>query len=373
MINKKIIYFLIFLISILFITFFIKYFSDFYLMNEVIIPEVKIKNGGIQKKTRSKKQVIYYNDKNSIKKSDIKLKKNIRYDQYVKRYMKLSGRVDFSNINFNSDQYRTVIIEVTANKNNNVNRSFFMLPINKENRFTGYIYFEKKGLNKVSCFLFYDYLSNYGRKNMNFTKKTTASIGFYVNVLDEVPDNLVYLLPSRNVDCGNKKLRKLAFKLTKDCTSDFDKAKKIYEYLVFGEDKNNNKYKFKKYKDTYNVYNGNNFYNAYTASQILDSKLGICNDFAEVYAAMMRSLNFKIKKVSGFIDENKKVGHMWNIINLNGDEKEWLKVDASWGNINKINYRKWAQYYPEFDDNFFEESFSPYNHSAFSFERKVEY
>ncbi len=367
--NKKIFYllsasifsFLVFMISIFLI--------NSYSTKEVIIPGVKIKDGGIQKDSTLKKPVIYYNDENSMKKSDIKLKGNIKYNQNVKRYMKISGRVDLRNITFHPEQYRMVIIEVSQNNNS----SFLMLPVDNKNNFDGYIYFKNKGLNKVSCYLFYDYLSNYGRKNMSFSKNTLASVGFFVNVLEEVPGNLVYLLPTKNVDCGNKNLRNLALKLTGNCTTGIEKAKKIYEYLVFGNADKNDKYKFKKYKDTYTVYKGNNFYNVYTASQILESEFGICNDFAEVYAAMMRALGFKIKKVYGYLDENKNEGHMWNIIDLTGDEKKWLRIDASWGNVNKINYKKWAEFYPEFDGSFFEESFKPYSHSAFSFERKVEY
>lgn len=367
--TKKIIY-LVMIPAFLFFSFIISiYLFNSYSSKEIIIPEVKIKDGGIQKDSTLKKQVIYYNEQNSIKKSDIKLNGNIKYNQNVKRYMKISGRVDFKNITFHPEQYRMVIIEVSQNNNN----SFFMLPVDKKNKFNGYIYFINKGLNKVSCYLFYDYLSNYGRKEKNFSQNTTASIGFIVSVLEKVPENLVYLLPTKNVDCGNKNLRNLASRLTKNCTTDIDKAKTIYEYIVFGNTNKNDKYKFKKYKDTYNVYKGNNFYNVYTASQIIESKFGICNDFAEVYAAMMRALGFKIKKVYGYLDENKNEGHMWNIIDLTGDEKKWLQVDASWGNVNKINYKKWAEFYPEFDESFFEESFKPYNHSAFSFERKVEY
>ncbi len=348
------------------------YLNNYFSETEIIIPEVRIKDGGVQKSGTSEKSVTYHNDKNSIKKSDIKLKKNIRQLQSAKRYMKISGSVDWSNLTFFKDQYRTVIIEVASNKNENQNRSFYMLRVDKFNNFSGYIYFRENGLNRVCCYLFFDYLSNYGRKNSNFSKNTTASASFAVNVLEEVPESLIYLLPTRNVDCANKKLRKLVHKLTKNCKTDFEKAKTIYEYLVFGG-KKNQKYKYKRYKDTYKVFKGNNFYNTYTASQILESRIGICNDFAEVYAAMMRASGCKIKKVSGFMNETKSTGHMWNIADLTGDEKHWLKIDPSWGNVNKQNYKKWAELYPEFEDAFFEESFKPYSHSAFSFERKIEY
>ncbi|MBN2546313.1 MAG: transglutaminase domain-containing protein [Spirochaetes bacterium] len=365
--NKKLFYLLvisIFSFSVITLVLLFDFFSE----KEIIIPQVKITDGGVQKEGESKKGVTYYNEK----KSDIKLNKNIRQVQSAKRYMKISGKVDWSNITFFKDQYKTVIIEVNVNNNDNENRSFYMLAVDKFNKFSGYIYFREKGINKVYCYLFFDYLSNYGRKNKNFTKQTTASAGFTVNVLEEVPENLSHLIPTRNVDCGNKRLRKLVCNLTKNSSNSIEKAKTIYEYLVFAS-KKNQKYKYKGYKDTYPVYKGNNFYNVYTASQILKSKFGICNDFAEIYAAMMRASGYKVKKVSGFLDETKNVGHMWNIVDLTGDEKFWLRVDPSWGNINKQNYKKWAELYPEFDETFFEESFKPYNHSAFSFNRKVEY
>src|SRR4030042_5629391 len=161
--NKKIFYLLIASIFSFLVFMISKFLINSYSPKEVIIPEVKIKDGGIQKDSTLKKPVIYYNTKNSIKKSDIKLKGNIKYNQNVKRYMKISGRMDFTNITFHPDQYRMVIIEIQSNNNS----SFFMLPIDKKNKFDGYIYFKNKGLNKVSCYLFYDYLSNYGRKNMS--------------------------------------------------------------------------------------------------------------------------------------------------------------------------------------------------------------
>jgi len=189
--------------------------------------------------------------------------------------------------------------------------------------------------------------------------------------LDVVPENLFYLLPSKNIDCGNKFIRETARKITADCKTDIEKARKVYEFIIFKKDKKY--FKFKKYKESYKVYSGNNYYNAFIASQVLENKYGICNDFAELYAAMMRSLGYKIKKISGYYNETKTVGHMWNLLDLAGDEKKWLRVDVSWACVDKKNYKKWAEFYDEFDEDYFENSFKPFSHSSFSYERKIEY
>ena len=64
---------------------------------------------------------------------------------------------------------------------------------------------------------------------------------------------------------------------------------------------------------------------------------------------------------------------MWNLVDLNGDEKKWIKVDPTWGNENKIGYKKWAEFYPEFDLNYFNTAFGPYNHDSFKYQLKIEY
>ena len=62
------------------------------------------------------------------------------------------------------------------------------------------------------------------------------------------------------------------------------------------------------------------YHNIYTASQTLFREEGICNDFAELYAAMVRSRGIKVKKIWGYTDETKHVGHMWNLVDLDGDD-----------------------------------------------------
>lgn len=345
-------------------------------IEEIIIPEIKISNGGIQESKKNSLKVKYFNKWNKKSKSEIKLDNYIKSIQDVNRYMEVSGKINFKNITFTKNYFRSVIFEVRYEKDNN-KKDYFTIPIDKKNRFNGYLYFRYSGRNEVYAYLFYDYLSYYGRKKINNNgHNTTASLGFLVNVLEEVPLNLIYLLPTENVDCGNKKLRDIAYNLTKDCTTDLEKAKTIYEYLVFGDkdDKSNCTYfKFKKYDEIYRAYSGNNFYNTFTASQNLENNQGICNDFAEVYAALMRALGYKVKRISGFTDETKSAGHMWNLLDLTGEEKKWIKVDASWGSIDKINYKKWSQIYPDFDNDFFENRYSPFSHAEFSYDRKIEY
>jgi hypothetical protein len=69
----------------------------------------------------------------------------------------------------------------------------------------------------------------------------------------------------------------------------------------------------------------------------------------------------------------RETGHMWNLVDLTGDEKKWLRIDPTWGNANRSNYKKWAEFYPEFDEQYFNKAFKPYTHDSFNYELKVEY
>lgn len=346
-------------------------------IEELIIPQIRIKYGGIQKNASSTdKTVKYLNEHNSKKDSLIRLDDMIKSDYKVKRYMQISGRVYPGSSNFIDKYYRSVIFEVrSSTEKGKINRDFYFIPLDKKNRFTGYIYFKKKGICDVFAYIFYDYLSYTGPIKLSTKYNTTASLSFSADIIENVPENLHYLLPTKNINCGNRLIRDTSKNLTKNCISDIEKARMIYEFIVFngGSINNTKKKRIKEYKKTYPVYADFTYHNTYIASQILELDEGICNDFAELYAAMMRALGYKIKIVWGYTDETKSSGHMWNILDLVGDEQKWLKIDPTWGNEDRINYKKWAELYPDFDKIFFEDRFYPFNHGSFTYDQKIEY
>jgi|GEM_PF-6446109 len=372
MMKKIFIFFIFIFISILFILFNELYLFSLYdsSIKEVIIPEIKIKNGGVAG-VLDPSMPKYINDDESITGSDIKLKSYIKLKQRVNRYMKVSGFVDKKKSAFIKKIYRSVIFEI---RNINTSKSnFFMIPLDDKNRFTGYIYFLNKGAYAVYAYIFYDYYSYKGNdERLKSNNSTMASVVFYAESGESIPEKHVHLIPTKNIDCGNKLLRDYTCRITRGCDTNLEKVKKIYEFIVFGEGSIYKKIKFKKYDKNIKEYS-KDYHNIYTASQILTRRNGICNDFAEVFAAMVRSRGIKVKKIWGFTDETRTIGHMWNLVDLTGDETVWLKIDPSWGNINKSNHKKWAEIYPEFDEYFFENTFSPYNHKSFNYELKIEY
>ncbi|OQA80229.1 MAG: Transglutaminase-like superfamily protein [bacterium ADurb.Bin243] len=78
-------------------------------------------------------------------------------------------------------------------------------------------------------------------------------------------------------------------------------------------------------------------------SHFLVKRRGVCNDFAETFAALCRSLGMDVKRKSG--DDSMGAGHQWNLIYLDGT---WKKLDATWANNNPNYFKNYAEFYPEF-------------------------
>jgi len=365
----KLIFFfsLIFILSVFGFIFINNFFyQSISSIEENVIPEIFGKSCGVQSGFNSEENPYYQNKEHDASKSDVVLINNIKRNQNVKRYIQIAGFVR-PNVKLEKGVYRSVICEVESKASP---KYYFYIPIDNFNRFTGFIYFKTLGVSKINLYLFIDNSAS-EKIIIDSSIKTTASVSFFVNVNENVPHKYLHLLPTKNIDCGNKQVRERALELTKDCKTNIEKVRKIYEYLVFGDDK----WKMKYNKKTKVVVSCReiDYHNTYIASEILLKKRGVCNDFAEIFASMTRSVGFKVKKVCGFYDDSKKVGHMWNIIDLEGDEKKWCLVDATWGNVNKSNFKKWAELYPEFDLKFFMKEFKPYNHESFTYDLKVEY
>ncbi|OHD17798.1 MAG: hypothetical protein A2086_16280 [Spirochaetes bacterium GWD1_27_9] len=341
---------------------------------EVIIPQIETSNGGLIK-IIDDRSVTYFNKKNSKEKSDIILTSDTYLKQNVNRYLKISGKVIKKTNAQNKNFYNSVIIEARHNSYNEYQKEthdYFFLPLDKEGNFNGYIYFRLKGLYKVYIYKFYDYINYKSNGFVDNGFNTTANIGFYTEVSENVPKDLIFLIPTKNVNCGNKLVRNLATDITKNAKNNLEKTQKIYEFLVFGKDDTNTKFHFPNCKSISRK-KLPDYFNTFIASQMLSNKEGVCHDFAELFAALARSAGLKVKKISGYTNETKKVAHLWNLVDLTGDEKNWINIDASWGNMDKKNYKKWAEIYPEFDITYFNNVFGPDNHKSFNYEKVIEY
>ncbi|MEO3945953.1 transglutaminase-like domain-containing protein [Gorillibacterium sp. CAU 1737] len=127
--------------------------------------------------------------------------------------------------------------------------------------------------------------------------------------------NEVFLNSVQNVRWqADSQAAKLAAELTKSAKTDEEKAKAIYAYLV-----KNIKYD-KKLAAT-----GVKSDYLPEADRTLATKLGICYDYASLYAAMLRSQNIPTKMLMGTSDYV-NVYHAWNEVYLNG---KWVTVDTT--------------------------------------------
>lgn len=121
---------------------------------------------------------------------------------------------------------------------------------------------------------------------------------------------------------------KKARELTKGLTTDKEKIKAIYGYVV-----KNISYDYDKINKIDSTYVPN-------VDQILKDGKGICYDYAALLAAMLRSQNIPTKLIKGYSTLVKGY-HAWNEIYLT-DEKRWMTVDATYDSVLKAKAGKTA-------------------------------
>lgn len=128
-------------------------------------------------------------------------------------------------------------------------------------------------------------------------------------------ENSVYTTSTNMINWNNSQSAvNKARQLTQGVENDQQKAEIIYNYVV-----NNYTYDFQKAKTVSSGYIVN-------IESIFNSKVGICSDFAVLYAGMLRSVDVPAKFVTGN-SENIEGYHGWNEIYVNG---EWQVVDTSY-------------------------------------------
>ena len=127
----------------------------------------------------------------------------------------------------------------------------------------------------------------------------------------------------------------LADEITKDATSDYDKAEAIHNWVAQNI-----------YYDSDSIINGTN--NApYIASDVLKSKTAVCLGYSNLYAALCRSVGIPCNVVAGYAigeatgvtawdDSNintSEANHAWNEVYV---DNRWVIVDTTWDSKNNI-------------------------------------
>ncbi|MCL6603215.1 MAG: transglutaminase-like domain-containing protein [Paenibacillus sp.] len=126
--------------------------------------------------------------------------------------------------------------------------------------------------------------------------------------------NIVYLNSVQNIkwNSSDKAIQK-AQQLTQGITTDEEKVKAIYNYIV-----KNVQYDYKLAGSVSTDYIPN-------INNTLSNKKGICYDYSSLFAAMLRSVDIPTKLVMGntsYVSEY----HAWNEVLLNG---KWVTIDTT--------------------------------------------
>lgn len=122
---------------------------------------------------------------------------------------------------------------------------------------------------------------------------------------------------------SSEEIKNTTLKLIEDCSTDREKAKKIYDWIgtniVYDKELSNN------LADEV-------FKNTFGARYAYENKSGVCFDFASLYAVMLREAGIKVRLIVGQGFDGEVFGsHAWNEVFLK-DENIWINVDATfWG------------------------------------------
>lgn len=123
----------------------------------------------------------------------------------------------------------------------------------------------------------------------------------------------VYLKSIQNIDSGSGIAADEAEELTQDLTTDEAKVEAIYNFIV-----DNCSYDYDKMTTVQSGYIPD-------INDTLQTKKGICYDYASLFASMTRSVGIPCKLVKGHADDVNGY-HAWNEVDLNG---KWIVVDAT--------------------------------------------
>ncbi|MGM0866417.1 MAG: transglutaminase domain-containing protein [Bacillota bacterium] len=143
------------------------------------------------------------------------------------------------------------------------------------------------------------------------------------------------LLPSRGVQSDAQEIKEQSKTVTAGKTSDRDKAKAIYDYVA-----KNVSYDVEKYEN--DDFNWDD-----SALKTLETKTGVCQDYAYLAIAMLRASDIEARFVEGRAGGIFPGRHAWVEANLDG---EWVTMDPTWGS----GYLKDGKFVPTFNEDYFD-------------------
>lgn len=143
------------------------------------------------------------------------------------------------------------------------------------------------------------------------------------------------LLPSRGVQSDAQEIKEQAKTVTAGQTSDRDKAKAIYDYVA-----KNVSYDVEKYEN--DDFNWDD-----SALKTLETRTGVCQDYAYLAIALLRASDIEARFVEGRAGGIFPGRHAWVEANLDGG---WVTLDPTWGS----GYLKDGRFVPAFNEDYFD-------------------
>lgn len=145
-------------------------------------------------------------------------------------------------------------------------------------------------------------------------KRFDGAVSF--NVTNTSKEDYQYLKSSGYVDSESPEVTKIVETITNEKMTDLQKANAIHKWVT-----GNISYDYKAYAAGISAVN--------TTSSVIESKVGICRDYAFIFAALARNAGIPTKIVYGDALNSKKTleRHAWNEAYVNG---KWINIDTTW-------------------------------------------
>ncbi|MBQ7974644.1 MAG: transglutaminase domain-containing protein [Clostridia bacterium] len=142
------------------------------------------------------------------------------------------------------------------------------------------------------------------------------------------------LKPSQNVQSNNETIQSIAKQLTTHCKTDYERIKALHDWIC-----------------AYLHYDNDSLAKSdiapYTAIDVLSSRKAVCIGYANLYAALCRSLDIPCYVVTGYalgissgksewtkkIVEGNEENHAWNEAYVDG---RWVIIDSTWDTYNSF-------------------------------------
>lgn len=160
-----------------------------------------------------------------------------------------------------------------------------------------------------------DYFKKYTDAIFNGAGSTKA-----VNVYNEVQHvgNIRFQYESTS----NAEIDSTARSIVGNTKDERQKAYLLYKWIG-----SNISYDWGKYND---IINGVDYMDKFGAIPAFNSRKGICEDYADLYAAMARAVGLKVRIIVGEgYSGGSWGGHAWNEVYLDS-EKKWIPLDTTW-------------------------------------------